>query len=188
VRGIEFDEAGYLTGDGNALARGRIERGRQHVRLADHAAIDEDTQGMCHLQGRIGIVALTDGGRQRLAAEPLLLARLLEPLPFPFARRQHPGRFAGQVDAGALSEPQFTHEGTDGIDSQLVTQRIEIDVAGEGQRPVQIDPLWQLLFLSYNLTPEYSNIPCRSNRCPGWRLPEVSPSMAMKGLKVEPGG
>ena len=83
---------------------------------------------MCHLQRRVGIVALADTDGNHLAGAPFFgsrVGRFGKAFGFPFAAGQNACVFAGQVNAGFLAKTELRQIRRGFINTHLVTQAVE---------------------------------------------------------------
>ena len=83
---------------------------------------------MCHLQRRVGIVALADTDGNHLTGAPFFgsrVGRFGKAFGFPFAAGQNACVFAGQVNAGFLAETELRQIRRGFINTHLVTQAVE---------------------------------------------------------------
>ena len=108
--------------------------GRDHMGLELHPPAGQRGRGRCQLQHGEGVVTLPNTQRNGLAAEPLLLFRLLVVIALPFGAGQNAAHLTGQVNARDLTKTQRLHEVVDGVHPHLVGQRVVIDVARQHDR------------------------------------------------------
>ena len=85
-----------------------------HLRLHDLAAVCERGVGGDELHWRHRVVALADAGLVHLAG---VNGQSLA-LELPIVRRHDAGRFARQIDAGALSEPELMRPVPEPVDAE----------------------------------------------------------------------
>ncbi len=100
-----------------------------------HAAVGKRRQRGCQLDRRDHPVTLADAGDHGFAR----IERLFQLRPLPGARRQHAGRFAGQVDAGGTAETEIRHPRAEAVDAHVQRERIEIRVDRARDGLAQID-------------------------------------------------
>ena len=98
------------------------------MRLINDTVIGQRCCRMCHLQRRVGVVALADTDRNHFAGAPFFggrVGRFGKTFGFPFAARQNACVFAGQVNASFLSETELCQIRGGFIDTHFVTQAVE---------------------------------------------------------------
>lgn len=123
-----------LTWDSRSGTVAGSPRGAGTSRGGRAAAAGDQCRGIGQLQGRGGVVALADAGDQRLARIP---GRLAGPA-LPGLRRQQASLLAGQVDAGARTQPETAQLRMHAVDAQFHGQVVEVHIAGLRYRPKHV--------------------------------------------------
>ena len=83
---------------------------------------------MCHLQRRVGIVALADTDGNHLAGTPFFgsrVGRFGKAFGLPFAAGQNAYIFTRQVNTGFLAETELRQIRRGFVDTHFVTQAVE---------------------------------------------------------------
>ena len=99
-----------------------------------HRVVGQRGGGVCQLQDGEGVVALADADRRGFTREPWLLEALL----LPGRRRQQPGLFVGQVDAGEPAKAPGRHEVVNAVHAQIVGSAVVIGVGRDHDGLVQV--------------------------------------------------
>ncbi len=139
VLGLERHALDHLGLEVLALAAAHVVDLRDEVRAIHRAAVEQRRERIGELHRRVGVVALADADRDRLAGVPLLLLGAAEALLLPLGRGQHALAFAAQVDAGARAEAEVLHEGRDRVDAHVVRELVVVRVGRDHDRLHQVD-------------------------------------------------
>src|SRR6185437_7856609 len=97
-----------------------------------------DAGVVSQLQGCDEKVALTDAEVHRLARKPYFVGGIGEMRFLPGTRRHEARLLAADVDPGWPAEAEERQPGGDPVDTHLVRDAVEIDVAGSGDREVEV--------------------------------------------------
>ena len=114
--------------DTGNFARTEIQYFFDQMRLMDNTVVGQRGCRMCHLQRRVGIVALADTDGNHLAGAPFFgsrVGRFGKAFGFPFAAGQNACVFAGQVNTGFLAETELRQIRRGFVDTHFVTQAVE---------------------------------------------------------------
>src|SRR6185437_5725578 len=118
------------------LPRVGTAQARHQPRPPDAPARGEDAGVVSQLQGCDEKVALTDAEVHRLARKPYFVGGIGEMRFLPGTRRHEARLLAADVDPGWPAEAEERQPGGDPVDTHLVRDAVEIDVAGSGDREV----------------------------------------------------
>ncbi len=141
------DPALHDSGNRRHLPRPRVAQSGDESRPPLDSAGGQDGGVVRHLQGSGAEVSLAYAQVDRLTGKPHLVRGVREGLGLPFLGRQQSRLLPGDVDAGELAEAERRHELGDAVDAQQVRDAVEVDVAGVGDRFLQIQVAVRLLLV-----------------------------------------
>src|SRR6202012_535347 len=108
---------------------------KDEMRTAKHTAGSDAAESARHLERRDFAGALSNARGDGLPGVPLVMLRFELPL---FAGHDA-GGFVGNINAGLVADADLVSVVRDGLDAELVGERVVEGVAGVWQRAVNVD-------------------------------------------------